>query len=69
MMRIYLYIYFYLTAMGKKNVVICLISIMDAGNCQYGVDLARQLAASLLSVLVSCGSVRISFSERTPQKV
>ncbi|XP_027346745.1 mitochondrial fission protein ELM1 [Abrus precatorius] len=38
-------------------------------NCRYGVDLAKQLAASLLSVLVSCGSVRISFSERTPPKV
>ncbi|KAE9585647.1 putative mitochondrial fission protein ELM1 [Lupinus albus] len=38
-------------------------------NCRYGVDLAKQLAASLLNVLVSCGSVRISFSEKTPQKV
>ncbi|KAK7324851.1 hypothetical protein VNO77_28730 [Canavalia gladiata] len=38
-------------------------------NCRYGVDLAKQLATSLLSVLGSCGSVRISFSERTPQKV
>ncbi|KAL4292747.1 hypothetical protein HN51_043104 [Arachis hypogaea] len=38
-------------------------------NCRYGVDLAKQLAASLLNVLASCGSVRISFSERTPQKV
>ncbi|KAK7342015.1 hypothetical protein VNO80_24956 [Phaseolus coccineus] len=38
-------------------------------NCRYGVDLAKQLAASLLSVLASCGSVRISFSQRTPQKV
>ncbi|KAE9616759.1 hypothetical protein Lal_00035151 [Lupinus albus] len=38
-------------------------------NCQYGIDLAKQLAASLLNVLVSCGSVRISFSQKTPQKV
>ncbi|XP_054811293.1 mitochondrial fission protein ELM1 [Prosopis cineraria] len=38
-------------------------------NCRYGGDLAKQLARSLLSVLVSCGSVRISFSERTPQKL
>ncbi|CAJ1956172.1 unnamed protein product [Sphenostylis stenocarpa] len=38
-------------------------------NCRYGVDLAKQLATSLLSVLGSCGSVRISFSERTPQKI
>lgn len=32
-------------------------------------DLARQLTTCLLSVLVSCGSVRISFSDRTPEKV
>ncbi|KAF7805727.1 mitochondrial fission protein ELM1 [Senna tora] len=38
-------------------------------NCRYSADLAKELAVSLLSVLVSCGSVRISFSERTPQKV
>ncbi|KHN21164.1 Hypothetical protein glysoja_006643 [Glycine soja] len=38
-------------------------------NCRYGVDLAKELAASLLNVLASCGSVRISFSVRTPQKV
>ncbi|KAL5132033.1 Mitochondrial fission protein ELM1 [Glycine soja] len=39
------------------------------GNCRYGVDLAKQLATCLLSVLGSCGSVRISFSDRTPQKL
>jgi mitochondrial fission protein ELM1 len=49
--------------------VIWLISIIDLGNCRYGVDLAKQLVASLLSVLASCGSVRISFTEKTPQKV
>lgn len=38
-------------------------------NCRYGADLAKQLTTCLLSVLVSCGSVRISFSDRTPQKV
>ncbi|CAI8616249.1 unnamed protein product [Vicia faba] len=38
-------------------------------NCRYGGDLAKQLVASLLSVLTSCGSVRISFTEKTPQKV
>ncbi|XP_050222693.1 mitochondrial fission protein ELM1 [Mercurialis annua] len=37
--------------------------------CRYGTDLAKQLSASLLSVLASCGSVRISFSNRTPGKV
>ncbi|XP_050382189.1 mitochondrial fission protein ELM1-like [Argentina anserina] len=39
------------------------------GNCSYGVDLAKQLAAMLRNVLWSCGSVRISFSRRTPEKV
>ncbi|KAE8652813.1 mitochondrial fission protein ELM1 [Cucumis sativus] len=37
--------------------------------CRYGVDLAKQLVTGLLSVLASCGSVRISFSDRTPEKV
>ncbi|WCJ41864.1 hypothetical protein M5689_022704 [Euphorbia peplus] len=37
--------------------------------CRYGVDLAKRLTASILSVLASCGSVRISFSNRTPGKV
>ncbi|KAG5553206.1 hypothetical protein RHGRI_011162 [Rhododendron griersonianum] len=38
-------------------------------HCQYDVDLAKQLTASLQNVLWSCGSVRISFSRRTPEKV
>ncbi|XP_022767028.1 mitochondrial fission protein ELM1-like isoform X1 [Durio zibethinus] len=38
-------------------------------SCQYGVDLAKQLTAMLPNVLWSCGSVRISFSRRTPEKV
>ncbi|KAM0861263.1 hypothetical protein ACQ4PT_046003 [Festuca glaucescens] len=38
-------------------------------NCSYGVDLAKQLVSSLHNVLETCGSVRISFSRRTPQKV
>ncbi|KAF8693320.1 hypothetical protein HU200_038709 [Digitaria exilis] len=38
-------------------------------NCKYGVDLAKQLVTSLYNVLDSCGSVRISFSRRTPWKV
>ncbi|XP_010543810.1 PREDICTED: mitochondrial fission protein ELM1 isoform X2 [Tarenaya hassleriana] len=38
-------------------------------NCFYGVDLAKQLCAMLQSVLWSCGSVRISFSRRTPEQV
>ncbi|KAL3828587.1 hypothetical protein ACJIZ3_017389 [Penstemon smallii] len=37
--------------------------------CRYSTDLAKQLTASLHNVLSSCGSVRISFSRRTPAKV
>ncbi|KAJ4965254.1 hypothetical protein NE237_017103 [Protea cynaroides] len=38
-------------------------------HCRYGADLAKQLTSSLQNVLTSCGSLRISFSRRTPQKV
>ncbi|KAA8549904.1 hypothetical protein F0562_001588 [Nyssa sinensis] len=38
-------------------------------HCRYGSDIAKQLTASLDNVLMSCGSVRISFSRRTPKKV
>ncbi|XP_059668688.1 mitochondrial fission protein ELM1-like isoform X2 [Cornus florida] len=38
-------------------------------HCQYGTDLAKQLTALLQNVLWSCGSLRMSFSRRTPQKV
>ncbi|CAN8298346.1 unnamed protein product [Cochlearia groenlandica] len=38
-------------------------------NCLYGVDLAKRLCSMLQSVLWSCGSVRISFSRRTPKKL
>ncbi|XP_042518182.1 mitochondrial fission protein ELM1-like isoform X2 [Macadamia integrifolia] len=38
-------------------------------HCRYGVDLAKQLTLSLQNVLASCGSLRISFSRRTPRKV
>ncbi|KAB1222486.1 Mitochondrial fission protein ELM1 [Morella rubra] len=38
-------------------------------NCSYGADLAKHLVAMLQNVLWSCGSVRISFSRRTPEKV
>ncbi|KAJ6968414.1 hypothetical protein D5086_029242 [Populus alba] len=38
-------------------------------NCQYGEDLAKQLTEMLQNVLWSCGSLRISFSRRTPEKV
>ncbi|KAF0891884.1 hypothetical protein E2562_011280 [Oryza meyeriana var. granulata] len=39
------------------------------GNCNYDVGLAKQLISSLHDVLKTCGSVRISFSRRTPHKV
>ncbi|XP_010685407.2 mitochondrial fission protein ELM1 isoform X2 [Beta vulgaris subsp. vulgaris] len=38
-------------------------------HCRYGLDLARQLIAYLQNTLLSCGTVRISFSRRTPEKV
>ncbi|KAI3798362.1 hypothetical protein L1987_33635 [Smallanthus sonchifolius] len=37
--------------------------------CKYGTDLSKQLTTFLRGVLDSCGSVRISFSRRTPDKV
>lgn len=40
-----------------------------ARHCRYGTALAKQLTTFLQDVLWSCGSVRISFSRRTPQKV
>ncbi|TKY61960.1 Mitochondrial fission protein ELM1 [Spatholobus suberectus] len=39
------------------------------GNCPYGVDLVKKLVVMLQNVLWSCGSVRISFSRRTPDKI
>uniref|UniRef100_J3LXP3 Mitochondrial fission protein ELM1 n=1 Tax=Oryza brachyantha TaxID=4533 RepID=J3LXP3_ORYBR len=38
-------------------------------NCNYDVGLAKQLIISLHNVLKTCGSVRISFSRRTPLNV
>ncbi|KNA08058.1 hypothetical protein SOVF_166120 [Spinacia oleracea] len=38
-------------------------------HCRYGADLARQLVVYLQNILLSCGTVRISFSRRTPEKV
>uniref|UniRef100_UPI001CB8C29D mitochondrial fission protein ELM1-like n=1 Tax=Erigeron canadensis TaxID=72917 RepID=UPI001CB8C29D len=38
-------------------------------HCRYGADLSRQLVASLMDVLPTCGSIRISFSRRTPKQV
>ncbi|XP_062082529.1 mitochondrial fission protein ELM1 [Humulus lupulus] len=39
------------------------------GCCRFGADLAKQLTSSLLSVLVSCGTIKICFADRTPEKV
>ncbi|XP_021723350.1 mitochondrial fission protein ELM1-like [Chenopodium quinoa] len=38
-------------------------------HCRYGADLARQLIVYLQNILLSCGTIRISFSRRTPEKV
>ncbi|CAM8952549.1 unnamed protein product [Rhodiola kirilowii] len=40
-----------------------------ACHCKYGENIAKQIADYLQNVLWSCGSVRISFSRRTPQNV
>ncbi|XP_071739241.1 mitochondrial fission protein ELM1-like [Rutidosis leptorrhynchoides] len=40
-----------------------------SSRCRYGVDLAKQLTTYLHGVLYSCGSVRVSFSRRTPDKI
>ncbi|KAK4343211.1 hypothetical protein RND71_039027 [Anisodus tanguticus] len=39
------------------------------GHCRYGTDLAVELTALLLNVVPTCGSIRVSFSRRTPSKV
>ncbi|KAK7396715.1 hypothetical protein VNO78_17873 [Psophocarpus tetragonolobus] len=39
------------------------------GNCPYGVDLVKKLVFMLQNVLWSCGSIRVSFSRRTPEKI
>lgn len=44
-------------------------SLSSVGHCRYGADLAMQLTVSLKSVLPTCGSIRISFSRRTPKTV
>lgn len=49
--------------------ILFLKSFPPVGHCNYGADLAMQLAASLKSVLPTCGSIRISFSRRTPRAV
>ncbi|XP_010452536.1 PREDICTED: mitochondrial fission protein ELM1-like isoform X1 [Camelina sativa] len=38
-------------------------------NCLYAVELSKKLCGMLQSILWSCGSLRISFSRRTPKKV
>ncbi|KAI4348933.1 hypothetical protein L6164_009594 [Bauhinia variegata] len=40
-----------------------------SSNCSYGADLAKQLVTMLQNVLWSCGTIRISFSRRTPEKI
>lgn len=45
------------------------VLMIVSGHCRYGADLAKQLVDALNKVLPSCGSVRVSFSRRTPEKV
>ncbi|KAJ7534711.1 hypothetical protein O6H91_13G106200 [Diphasiastrum complanatum] len=37
--------------------------------CQYGEDLVLELISAVKQVLASCGSIRISFSRRTPHQI
>ncbi|KAK4730675.1 hypothetical protein R3W88_023663 [Solanum pinnatisectum] len=39
------------------------------GHCRYGTDLALEITALLLNIVPTCGSIRVSFSRRTPCKV
>ncbi|KAF3668310.1 Mitochondrial fission protein ELM1 [Capsicum annuum] len=39
------------------------------GHCRYGTDLALELTALLLNIVPTCGSIRVSFSRRTPCQV
>ncbi|CAN4117335.1 unnamed protein product [Withania somnifera] len=39
------------------------------GHCRYGTDLALELTALLRNIVPTCGSIRVSFSRRTPCKV
>ncbi|XP_059072378.1 mitochondrial fission protein ELM1 [Cryptomeria japonica] len=43
--------------------------MVSVGHCKYGTDLAINLVNALYKVLGTCGSVRISFSRRTPIQV
>ncbi|VAH47659.1 unnamed protein product [Triticum turgidum subsp. durum] len=65
--------YYALTAKGQQEVPWLfrrwITPREPPGNCNYGVDLAKQLVSSLHNVSETCGSVRISFSRRTPQNV
>lgn len=49
--------------------ILMLSLFFRSGNCPYGVDLAKNLVVMLQNVLWSCGTMRISFSRRTPEKV
>ncbi|CAI9271649.1 unnamed protein product [Lactuca saligna] len=70
--------YYLLTPEGKRHIIpwflYGLISpnqppAKKCGNCRYGGELARESTTSLMNVPPSCGSVRISFSGRTPHQV
>ncbi|KAL6585479.1 hypothetical protein OROMI_002123 [Orobanche minor] len=52
-----------------QHIAVGLDLYVSVGNCRYGADLAMQLTDSLKSVLPTCGSLRISFSRRTPKIV
>ncbi|KAG5583963.1 hypothetical protein H5410_044397 [Solanum commersonii] len=43
--------------------------LFGEGHCRYGTDLALELTDLLLNIVPTCGSIRVSFSRRTPCKV
>ena len=67
----FLFILLLLFTLCLNIIYLCFVCWLKffAGHCRYGADLAKQLIASLLSILTSCGTVQISFSSRTPEKV
>lgn len=61
-----IYVYFYFEKSFLKMIG---MSLLYVGYCKYGEKLAKKIVDSLQNVLWSCGSVRISFSRRTPLEV
>lgn len=68
-MYTYMYTHGVYITLKSKVVLDLLLMSCYTGHCKYGEDLANELTSSLHNVLPTCGSVRISFSRRTPKMV